>query len=164
MPSEASAGFGLLSAESLGALSGLDLLRGMMSGHYPAPPVAQTAGMRIVEATEGCVAFDGEPHARFFNPLGTIHGGWASTLLDTVMACAVHSLLKPGQAYTTAEFKIHFVRPILPTTGMVRAVGTIVHAGARMATSEGRITDGKGRLLAHGTETCMIFEMRTKPA
>ena len=150
--------YGLTPLAEAAAMDGLAFLRAMLAGHLPAPPVCEVAAIRMVSADPGHVVFEGDPDARFYNPLGTIHGGWTSTLMDTVMACAVHSVLKAGQAYTTAEFKVHFVRPVLPATGVIRAEGRIVHAGGRIATSEGRMTDARGKLLAHGTETCFVFD------
>ncbi len=140
-------------------LSGLETLRGMIAGTLPAPPFAVTASIMLTSADEGKVTFEGEPKAAFYNPLGSIHGGWTATIMDSVMACAVHSTLKAGEAYTTLEFKLHFCRPILPSTGRVRAEGIVLSRGRRAATSEGRLYDGAGKLLAHGTETCMIFDM-----
>ncbi len=140
-------------------LTGLEVLRGMIDGSLPAPPFALATSITLIEADEGKVAFAGEPKADFYNPLGSIHGGWTATIMDSVMACAVHSTLKPGEAYTTLEFKLHFCRPILPGTGIVRAEGVVLSRGRRAATSEGRLYDKAGKLLAHGTETCMIFDM-----
>jgi uncharacterized protein (TIGR00369 family) len=140
-------------------MSGLDMLRGMIGGSLPAPPFAITTAITMVSADEGKVVFDGEPKADFYNPLGSIHGGWTATIMDSVMACAVHSTLKPGEGYTTLEFKLHFCRPILPSTGIVRAEGIVLSRGRRAATSEGRLYDREGKLLAHGTETCLIFDM-----
>lgn len=145
-------------------LSGLETLRGIIEGKLPPPPFAITTAIRLTEAEEGRAVFEGEPKAEFYNPLGTIHGGWTATILDSVMACAVHSTLKPGEAYTTLEFKLHLCRPILPTTGLVRAEGLVLSRGRRAATSEGRLYDGADKLLAHGTETCMIFDMPGKGA
>jgi uncharacterized protein (TIGR00369 family) len=140
-------------------MSGLDMLRGMIGGSLPAPPFAITTAITMVSADEGRVVFEGEPKEAFYNPLGSIHGGWTATLMDSVMACAVHSTLKPGEGYTTLEFKLHFCRPILPSTGIVRAEGLVLSRGRRAATSEGRLFDREGKLLAHGTETCLIFDM-----
>jgi uncharacterized protein (TIGR00369 family) len=140
-------------------MSGLEMLRGMIDGSLPAPPFAVTTAITLVSADEGAVVFEGEPRADFYNPLGSIHGGWTATIMDSVMACAVHSTLKPGEAYTTLEFKLHFCRPILPTTGIVRAEGVVLSRGRRAATSEGKLFDKAGKLIAHGTETCMIFDM-----
>jgi uncharacterized protein (TIGR00369 family) len=140
-------------------MSGLEMLRGMIDGSLPAPPFAVTTAITLVSADDGAVVFEGEPKAAFYNPLGSIHGGWTATIMDSVMACAVHSTLKPGEGYTTLEFKLHFCRPILPSTGVVRAEGVVLSRGRRAATSEGRLYDKAGKLLAHGTETCMIFDM-----
>lgn len=146
-------------------MSGLEMLRGMIDGTLPAPPFAVTTAIKMLSAEEGKVVFEGEPQAKFYNPLGTIHGGWTATIMDSAMACAVHSTLKPGEAYTTLEFKLHFCRPILPTSGMLRAEGVVLSRGRRAATSEGRLLDKAGKLVAHGTETCMIFDMpRASPA
>jgi uncharacterized protein (TIGR00369 family) len=143
-------------------LSGLQTLRGMIDGSLPAPPFAVTTSITLVSAEEGKVVFEGEPRAEFYNPLGSIHGGWTATIMDSVMACAVHSTLKPGEAYTTLEFKLHFCRPILPTSGTLRAEGIVLSRGRRAATSEGKLYDAAGKLVAHGTETCMIFDMPGK--
>jgi uncharacterized protein (TIGR00369 family) len=140
-------------------LSGLEVLRGMIAGALPAPPFAVTTDIRLESAEENRVVFVGMPGERFFNPLGSIHGGWTATIMDSAMACAVHSTLKPGEAYTTLEFKVHCVRPILPGMGIVRCEGLVLSRGRRAATSEGRLYDGAGKLLAHGTETCMIFDL-----
>jgi uncharacterized protein (TIGR00369 family) len=118
----------------------------------------------MILAEEGRVVFEGEPTESFFNPLGTIHGGWTSAILDSAMACAVHSTLNAGQGYTTVEMKLNFVRPILPNTGKVTCEGVLIHRGGTLATSEGKLFDAKGRLLAHGTETCMIFSAAASKA
>ena len=112
---------------------------------------------RLCAVEAGRVAFEGRPAAGHYNPIGTVHGGWAATLLDSAMGCAVHSVLEAGVAYTTLEFKINLVRPITAATGPVRAEGTLVHRGRRTATSEARLTDAAGRLLAHGSCTCLLF-------
>ncbi len=148
-----------LSPREIAHLSGLETLRGMIEGRLPAPPFAITTSIALTAAEEGKVVFEGEPRADFFNPLGSIHGGWTATIMDSVMACAVHSTLAPGEAYTTLEFKLHFCRPIMPATGRVRAEGLVLSRGRRAATSEGKLYDSAGKLLAHGTESCLIFPM-----
>ncbi len=148
-----------LSPREIAHLSGLETLRGMIEGRLPAPPFAITTSIALTAADEGKVVFEGEPRAEFFNPLGSIHGGWTATIMDSVMACAVHSTLAPGEAYTTLEFKLHFCRPIMPATGRVRAEGLVLSRGRRAATSEGKLYDSAGKLLAHGTESCLIFPM-----
>ena len=130
----------------------------MMAGRLPAPPFARWARMIPVEVEEGRVVFEGEPTAEMLNPLGTVHGGWTAALIDSVMACAVHSVLQPGEAYTTAEFKISFVRPVMPTSGIIRAEGVLLSRTKRLATSEGRVYAG-GKLVAHGSETALILDM-----
>ena len=140
-------------------LKGIDLLRGLIEGRYPNPPFSQTTGIYLVEAHDGKVLFEGVPSAAFLNPLGTVHGGWTGAILDSAMGCAVHTTLEAGQTYTTVEMKVNMVRPILPTTGMVRCEGIVIHRGQSIATSEGRLVDANGKLLAHGTETCMIMKL-----
>ena len=110
------------------------------------------------------MVFKGQPTEAFFNPLGTIHGGWTSAILDSAKACAVHTTLLAGQGYTSVEMKLNFVRPILPDLGEVTCEGTVVHRGGTLATSEGKLFDARGRLLAHGSETCMIFEAGARAA
>jgi uncharacterized protein (TIGR00369 family) len=148
-----------LPLSELAHLSGLAMLRGMIDGSLPAPPFAITTAITMTSAEDGRVVFEGEPKSSFFNPLGSIHGGWTATIMDSVMACAVHSTLKPGEGYTTLEFKLHFCRPIMPGTGIVRAEGIVLSRGRRAATSEGKLYDSAGKLLAHGTETCLVFDM-----
>lgn len=148
---------GVVSRDVLLAESGLSFLRGLIDGRHPAPPFSQTTGAYLVEAEPNRVVFKGIPSAAFLNPLGTIHGGWTSAILDSAMACAVHTTLEPGQGYTTVEMKLNFVRPIMPDLGEVTCEGVVVHRGGTLATSEGKLFDARGRLLAHGSETCMIF-------
>jgi uncharacterized protein (TIGR00369 family) len=148
---------GVVTRETLVAEDGISFLRGMMEGRHPCAPYADTMNMDLVEVEEGRVVFLGKPSARFFNPVGTIQGGWAATILDGAMAHCVHTTLKVGESYTTLEMKISYVRPVLPSSGIVRCTGKLIHRGSRVATSEGQLLDERGRLLAHGSETCMIF-------
>jgi uncharacterized protein (TIGR00369 family) len=149
--------FGVVDRKLVAAEDGQTFLRKLLEGVYPAPPFSEACDIWPTEVAAGKIVFEARPSARFYNPLGTIHGGWISTVLDSAMACAVHSLLKPGQGYTTVEMKINFVRPLVESSGKVRCEGEIVYLGSRMATSEGRLTDASGKLIAHGSETCMIF-------
>ena len=151
---------GVVSREELVAGDGLSFLRGIIAGTNPAPPFADAMDFELVEADEGRVVFVGTPSPRFFNPLGTIHGGWTATILDSAMACAAHATLKPGEGYTTLEMKLNYVRPVMPASGPVRCEGRLIHRGGSVATSEGKLVDVQGKLLAHGTETCMIFGAR----
>jgi uncharacterized protein (TIGR00369 family) len=139
-------------------MTGLEFVQGMIDGTLPHNSMADTLGYRIVEAEKGRVVITAEPKDTHLNPAGTVHGGLAATMLDSCMGLAVHTLLDKGVGSTTLEFKISFVRPITPETGTIRAEGTIVSAGRRVGTAEGRVTDAKGRLLAHATTTCLIFD------
>ena len=154
--------YGIVSKDVLLSEPGLDFLRGLISSRHPAPPFSRSTGIYLVEAEENRVVFRGTPTEAFFNPIGTIHGGWTSAILDSAMACAVQTTLKAGQAYTTVEMKLNFVRPIMPETGEVTCEASVVHRGGTLATSEGKLYDAAGRLLAHGTETCMIMDMSAR--
>ena len=155
---------GVVPREGATAAAGLAFLQGLRDGRQPAPPFAVETDIWITEAESGRVVFEGTPSRRFYNPLGTVHGGWISTLLDSAMGCAVHSMLQPGQAYTTVDMTVSFVRPVFDKTGKVRCEGKIIHAGGRIATAEGRVWDGAGTLIAHGSETCLVMPVTGKTA
>jgi uncharacterized protein (TIGR00369 family) len=138
-------------------MSGLEFVRGLASGVLPLNTIAQTLGYDVAEAESGRVVVTLIPTAAHLNPAGTVHGGLTATLLDSCMGLAVQSMLERGISQTTLEFKISLVRPITPETGEVKAEGKVVSCGRRVGTAEGRVVDGKGRLLAHGTTTCLIF-------
>ncbi len=149
--------FGVAEEETARALSGLEFLQRICDGRLPLPPIMQVLNFSVVSVERGRVVMAGEPKAEFFNPLGTIHGGWHATLLDSVMGCAVQTCLPLGKLYTTVELKLNYVRAIMPATGRVMAEGKVVHPGSRIQTAEGRLTGPDGKLLAHGTETCMTL-------
>ena len=138
-------------------LSGIDYVRAIFAGELPPPPIATLMGFRGVEAEPGRAVFEILPGEEHYNPIGSVHGGVALTLLDSAMGCAVHTLLDAGVGYTTLEVKANFVRPITVETGLVRCEGVVLHAGSRVATAEGRVTDAAGKLLAHGTTTCLVL-------
>ena len=138
-------------------LAGIDYVRAIFAGELPPPPIAELMGFRGVEAEPGRAVFEIVPGVQHYNPIGSVHGGVALTLLDSAMGCAIHTLLEAGVGYTTLEVKANFVRPILAETGVVRCEGTVLHAGSRVATAEGRVVDEAGKLLAHGTTTCLIL-------
>jgi uncharacterized protein (TIGR00369 family) len=150
---------GVVTPDLLGASSGLEFLRGIIDGKYPVPPIADLIGFSLTEVDFGRVVFESTPEFKHYNPLGIVHGGYAATLLDSCMGCCVHSTLPVGVGYTTLEFKVTFMRAITTETGPVKAEGRILNAGRRAATAEGRLTDAKGRLLAHATTTCLVFDM-----
>jgi uncharacterized protein (TIGR00369 family) len=139
-------------------VTGLETIRAIAAGDLPGAPIAELLGFEPVEVAEGRVVFAAEPEQRHYNPIGTVHGGLAATLLDSAMGCAVHTTLPAGVGYTTLELKVNFTRPITSETGRILCEGTIVHRGGRVATAEGRVyAEADGRLLAHGTTTCLIL-------
>jgi uncharacterized protein (TIGR00369 family) len=138
-------------------LSGMEYIQAIFSGELPQPPIATLMGFRGVEAEPGRALFEMEPGPQHYNPIGSVHGGVALTLLDSAMGCAVQTMLERGVRYTTLELKTNFVRPIAADTGRITCEGTVLHIGGRVATAEGRLTDPSGKLLAHGTTTCLII-------
>jgi len=149
--------------EILRTLDGMAFLQGLMDGRFPTPPIADLVGFEPSELAPGRAVFTATPELRHYNPLGTVHGGYASTLLDSCMACAIHSRLPAGHGYTTLELKVNFDRAMSAGTGQVRAIGTVVQLGRQIATAEGRIVDGRDRLLAHATTTCLLFRLPSAP-
>ena len=143
--------------ESAAGRRGVELLNDVFSGKLPAPPITATMGFRGVEVEEGRAVFEGEPGEHLYNPIGSVHGGFAMALLDSAMGCAIHSTLEAGERYTTLEVKTNFVRPITVDTGLVRCEGIVVHRGSSIATAEGKLVAvDSGKLLAHGSTTCLI--------
>ena len=140
------------------ARAGLDFVQGLVDGSLPLNTMARTLGYDVVEASEGRVAVTAVPTAEQLNPEGTVHGGFSATLLDACMGLAVRTLTGAGTGSTTLELKITFVRPITPETGPVRGEGLVLNVGRRVGSAEGRLTDRNGKLLAHATTTCLIFE------
>lgn len=147
---------GLANPGHAAALGGLALPQAMVRGEVPDPPITRTLDVYLLEAERGRAVFMGQPQFAHYNPIGTVHGGWHATLLGSAMACAVHTLVESGSAYTTLEFKIHCVRPLTDRTGPVRAEGRVVVNGKRAATAKGRLVDADGRLYSHGTTTCLL--------
>lgn len=150
--------YGTVSDERQKQMSGLEFVQGLVDGTLPLNTMAETLGYDVIEAANGRVIVTIEPNGSHLNPSGTVHGGLAATLLDTCMGLAVRSTLEKGVGQTTLEFKISLVRAITPETGPIRAEGVVLTRGRRVGTAEGRITDQQGRLLAHGTTTCLIFQ------
>jgi uncharacterized protein (TIGR00369 family) len=150
--------YGTVSADRRKEMSGLQFVQGLADGTLPLNTIARTLGYDVTEAASGRVVITAEPTDELLNPAGTVHGGFSATLLDSCMGLAIQSTLEKGIGSTTLEFKISLVRPITPETGKITAEGIVLNCGRRVGTAEGRITDSKGRLLAHGTTTCLIFE------
>ena len=149
-------------AQKLLSMSGLEGLRYMLAGDHPPPSIASTLGFTLAEVEDGRALFIGDPSDRILNPLGIVHGGWALTLIDSCTGCAAHTTLPAGVSYTTVETKVNFVRAITPATGQVRAEGVVVARGRTIITTEGKLTDSRGRLLAHGTSTIMVLRPEGK--
>ena len=152
-------GLGIIPHEDLAKYSGLELLQRIVAGKYPAPPIAGLLNFALTEVGEGRAVFRGMPGERHLNPLGGVHGGWAATIMDSALACSVHTMVEKGEAYTTAEFKVNLTRPLMPGMGEVVCEGRVVHKGRTLAVSEATLKDRNGKLLAFGTETCSIFPM-----
>lgn len=151
--------YGVTPLDQVKHLSGLEFMRGILEGRFPPAPIATALKFELTEVEPGRTVYEGVPEFAFYNPISSVHGGYAATLLDSCMGCAVHSTLPAGKAYTTLEFKINFVRAITEATGRVRAEGRVIHPGSRAATAEGNLYDAGGKLLAHATTTCMIFPL-----
>jgi uncharacterized protein (TIGR00369 family) len=141
----------------LSALSGLDQIRAIFAGKPGHEGIVKTLNLHPVSAEEGFVVFEGSPTRAVYNPLGVVQGGYAATLLDTVMGCAVHSSMKAGQGYTTLELKIAYHRALTEANGPVRAEGRIVSVGKRAAFAEGKLLNKDGRLCASATTTCLVY-------
>jgi uncharacterized protein (TIGR00369 family) len=154
--------YGVVAPEVLQSYDGLAFLQAIIDGTQPHPPFSETFGTYLVEVGEGRAAFEGWPRYRHYNPIGTVHGGFAATLLDSALGCSVFSTLKKGDAWTTLEIKINFVRPLTNETGPVRAEGRIIHRGRSLATSAGELKDRAGKLYAHASTSCMIFPAKNQ--
>jgi uncharacterized protein (TIGR00369 family) len=147
------------SKEQIANRSGIEMMRAMLAGELPYPSISQTLDFSLISVSEGEATFQGTPSDKHLNPMGTVHGGWYATLLDSAVGCAVHTMMPAGRAYTTAELSINLVRAASPSSGPLRAIGKVLHCGRQLATAEGRIVDAAGKLYAHATTTCLVFEL-----
>jgi uncharacterized protein (TIGR00369 family) len=143
---------------AIGSVSGLEFLRGVMTGRYPPPPMGRLMGLRLVEVERGRAVFEAEPAEYHYNPSAVVHGGFAATILDSAMGCALHTLSQAGDTYTTLELKVNFIRALRADTGTVRAIGTVIHSGRTTAVAEGRLAGADGTLYAHGSCTCLVLK------
>lgn len=157
---QAGAGTGVSRPDQVAGRSGIELLQAMLRGELPAPPIAQTLDFQLVEVGEGRAVFQGAPGTAHLNPMGTVHGGWYATLLDSALGCAVHTLMPAGRGYTTAELGVNLVRAIPLKVQRVRAEGKVLHCGRQLATAEARLVGPDGTLYAHGTTTCLVFDLK----
>ncbi|MEO8653591.1 MAG: PaaI family thioesterase [Ramlibacter sp.] len=157
---EAGAGPGVARLEQLAGKSGLEIMQALLRGELPYATIARTLDFFLVEVSEGRAVFQGTPGPAHLNPMGTIHGGWYATLLDSALGCAVNTLMPAGRSYTTAEPSVNLVRAIGPKAPRVRAEGKVVHCGRQLATAEGRLYGPDGTLYAHATTTCLVFDLK----
>jgi len=156
---ENGAGPGIATPAQWAGKTGLEQLKGMLAGELPYAPIARTLDFALLEVEPGRAVFQGTPGPQHFNPMGGVHGGWFATLLDSALGCAVHTLMPAGRGYTTAELSINYVRGLSPRVKRVRAEGKVVHCGRQLATAEARLVGPDGTLFAHGTTTCLVFDL-----
>jgi uncharacterized protein (TIGR00369 family) len=151
-------GTGVARPDQFAGLSGIEVFDAIFDGRLPAPPIGETLDFLPIEITHGRALFQGAPAAGHYNPLGSVHGGWIATLLDSCVGCAVHSTLPAGKSFTTAELKINYVRPVTTRVALLRAEGRTIHVGGRMATADGRLYGPDDKLYAHASTTCFLFD------
>jgi uncharacterized protein (TIGR00369 family) len=156
---EAGPGPGGGGPEQLAGKTGLEVLQAMVRGEIPFAEIAKTLDFTLMEVSEGRAVFQGTPRTQHLNPLGTIHGGWFATLLDSALGCSVHTMMPPGRGYTTAELSVNYVKGLTPRVARVRAEGKVIHCGRQLATAEARLVGPDGTLYAHATTTCLVFEI-----
>lgn len=150
---------GVGASTQIAGLSGLEIFQALLAGEIPPPPMAATLDFTLLRIEPGFAVFQGQPRFSHYNPMGTVHGGWFATLLDSAMGCAVHSTLPAGKAYTTLELKLNLVRALTDAVPLVRAEGRLVHGGRQVATAEGRLVGPDGKLYAHASTTCLVFDL-----
>jgi len=138
--------------------SGQEIFEAILAGELPGPPIGDTLDFIAVHMAHGSAVFQGRPSHRHYNPLGTVHGGWFATLLDSAVGCAIHSTLPVGKGYTTLELKVNMLRALSTEVPLVRAEGKVIHVGRQVATAEGRIVGPDGKIYAHATTTCLVFD------
>lgn len=159
---EAGPGPGVARYEEIASRTGLEVMQAMIDGEIPYAAIARTLDFTIIEASAGRAVFQGTPLAQHLNPLGTIHGGWIATLLDSALGCAIHTMMPVGRSYTTAELGVNYVKAVTPKVQRVRAEGKVIHCGRQLATAEARVVGADGTLYAHATTTCLVFELTRK--
>ena len=156
----AGSGEGVASRDQIAGKTGLEMMNAILQGELPAAPIGKSMNFCLIHLEEGQTIFQGTPKPAFFNPLGTIHGGWIATLLDSALGCAVHTKMPVGRAYTTAELSVNMVRAISPKVERVRAIANVLHCGRQLATAEAKLVGPDGTLYAHATTTCLVFEVK----
>jgi uncharacterized protein (TIGR00369 family) len=152
-------GTGLASRAMLAGKTGLQQMQAMLEGLAPPPPISETLDFILISVDDGEATFQGRPQFKHYNPLGSVHGGWFATLLDSALGCSVHTTLPVGRGYTTLEFKVNLVRALTDKVPLVRAVGRVVHRGRQVTTSEAQLLGHDGKLYAHASTTCLLFDL-----
>ena len=155
-------GVGALPLEQATSRSGLEMMQAMLAGTVPYASIGQTLDFLLIEVAHGRAVFQGTPGPGHLNPMGSVHGGWYATLLDSALGCCVHSALPAGKGYTTLELKVNLIRAIRPETVRVRAIGQVIHVGGQTATADARLVGPDGKLYAHGSTTCLVFEAKAR--
>ena len=153
------AGPGVATPDQWAGKTGLEQMQAMLAGQLPFAPIARTLDFSLIRVEPGIALFQGRPGPAHFNPMGSVHGGWFATMLDSALGCAVHTLMPAGRGYTTAELSVNYVRALSPKVGRVRAEGKVIHCGKQLATAEARLFGPDGTLFAHATTTCLVFEL-----
>ena len=153
------AGPGIATPQQWAGKTGLEQMQAMLDGELPFAPIAKTLDFSLIRVAPGVALFQGQPGPAHFNPMGSVHGGWFATMLDSALGCAVHTLMPAGRGYTTAELSVNYVRGLSPKVGRVRAEGKVLHCGKQLATAEARLFGPDGTLFAHATTTCLVFDL-----
>jgi len=157
---DAGPGPGVASPEQIAGKSGMEMMQAMLRGDIPYAAIAHTLDFLVIDIGDGTASFQGTPLPRHFNPMGTVHGGWFATLLDSALGCAIHTKMPAGRGYTTAELSVNIVRALTPKVQRVRAIGRVIHCGRQLATADAQLIGPDGTLYAHATTTCLVFEMK----
>jgi uncharacterized protein (TIGR00369 family) len=160
---DAGPGPGVARPEQIAGKSGVEVMQAMLRGDIPYAAIAKTLDFLVIGIGDGEATFQGTPGLQHLNPMGTIHGGWFATLLDSALGCAVHTKMPPGRGYTTAELSVNIVRALTPKVQRVRAIGRVIHCGRQLATADAQLIGPDGTLYAHATTTCLVFEMKQAP-
>ena len=159
---DAGPGPGVATAQQIAGMTGLEVMQALLRGELPYAHIAQTLDFTLIEVSAGHATFQGRPGTAHLNPMGTVHGGWYSTLLDSALGCAIHTMMPAERGYTTAELSVNIVRAASTKSGPLRAIGNVVHCGRQLATAEARLVGADGRIYAHGTTTCLVFERQPR--
>jgi uncharacterized protein (TIGR00369 family) len=155
---------GWATPDQVHGLTGLEMFEAIFAGRLPRPPIGDTLDFVPIRIERGLAVFQGRPLTKHYNPLGTVHGGWFATLLDSALGCAVHSTLPASRGYTTLELKLNIVRALTDAVPLVRAEGRVLHVGRQVATADARLVGPDDRLYAHATTTCLIFDRAPRAA